>query len=267
MRGLIVAALLVTSGLSAADPDMTERPRRSLNGHLFIQSLMLADPFVSSSFAVQAGGGAAFTESGATLTAQGWTTALQVGILRCWALRVGGAAGVLSSAAGTITSWELMPGTTLSWQVAAWLRLAVVLDFDYRLTSSMRIPERTDTFALIPGLALAIAPLERLGITLNVQHLWERRDDHVQAVDNSRVVVATALDLDLRPVGLLVAWRGQFAVLRGEQSIHELEAGIYYNEREPLTIGLVARARWFDIFPGQQATSIVGTLLARYYWN
>jgi hypothetical protein len=131
----------------------------------------------------------------------------------------------------------------------------------------VRQPERTDTFTLQPGLALAIAPNSVIGLTLTVQHQWQRRDDRVNTVDDSRVALAAVVDFDLKPVGVMFAYRAQIGVTPDARNLHDLEVGLYYTDRDPLSLGIVAHAHWFDIFPGQSAASVVGNLVARYYWN
>jgi hypothetical protein len=271
MRRLTVAVVLLLCGSSSADPESPEPSRRTLNGHRFIQSLMIADPFTSSNVSLQAGSGSTFTAAGAhrtrlALSNQGWTAAMQMSLARWWALRLAGSTHVHSIEWDAIASWEVMPGTTLSWPIAPWLRLGAVLDFGYRIVLAMP-QRRVETFTLQPGLALAIAPSRLLGFTFTLQHQWERRDDRITTVDNSRVALAAAVDLNLGPVGVLVAWRGQIPVLGAAESIHDLEVGLHYNGRDSLTLGVVARGRWFDVLPGLAAHSITGTLVVRYYWN
>jgi hypothetical protein len=273
MRALPVAAVLLATGLSSADPRPPELSRRSLGGHLFIQSLSLADPFVSTRMSVQVGGGATFVDPRRTLHNQGWSVAAQVAVLRGWALRLSGGAGLVSSSRGTVTHWEVTPGTTLSWRVTDWLRLGPVLDFNYRIAQSTRWGERSDAFKLMPGLALAIAAHPSLGITFNVQHIWERRQHRTPVEDDSRLGLAVAIDLDLMslvrmPIGFMVAYRGELALVNGTPSLHDLEGGIYYTGRIALSLGLVARGRWHELWPTPtDATSASGHLVVQYYFN
>ncbi len=271
MRSFIVAALLLACGSSSADPETPEISRRTLNGHRFTQSLMIADPFVSSNVSLQAGAGSTFLAGARALPqrldTQGWIAGFQLGLLPFFALRLSGSADIYHWKTGSLDAWRVSPGTTLSWQVADWLRVGLVIDFDYRTVGALRYSGRIESFTLQPGVALAIAASRAIGLTFTAQHQWERLDNHVITVDNSRIALAAAIDVDLKPVSILLAWRGQIPVLSEVSGVHELEVGLHYTGRDWVTLGLVVRTRWLDVVPDQPVASVTGNLVARYYWN
>jgi hypothetical protein len=243
MRALLALACLCWSLAVAA----AERPpgadgektwRREINGHLFIPSLNIIDPFVPTAASLQSGvGGASVTTEPPTVAGAaigtgsyraatiGQTVGMQVGVFRWWGLRAIGYADAYwglgrgdAAVVGATVLWDALFGTTASWQLGRYVRLGGTFDVDYRPAREILpaapiartleagrldlsgVRERTTALAVVPGATIAVAPHPAFGAVATVQYAWEHRDEEGQVDAVSRLVVGVVLDFDVRPL-------------------------------------------------------------------
>jgi hypothetical protein len=192
---------------------------------------------------------------------------------------------------------DVVAGTTVSWQLGRYLRVAGVLDFDYQharvidplaaVRTSLaagqvdlsQIRQKVNAYTLVPGATLAFAPHPALGFVGTIQYLWLRHDDPAttipttSTIDVHNMVFGVVAQLDLKPllvkvpVGIVAAYRARVPINSDERVEHDLEGGLYYTGRDPLVLGIVEQGRWFELRPGFQATGLISSLVVRYYWN
>jgi hypothetical protein len=206
-----------------------------------------------------------------------------------------GAVGMDAAAAvGGTLFYDALFGLTVSGPLGRRVRLGLVVDADWGQARSVvprdlldgglraaRVQDLTiDTITrtsigVLPGLSVAVAPHAALGLVGTVQAGWERtEDDRTRArTDGGTVVVATVVDLDLRaltralPIGFVAAYRARLPFASDERPSHDAEAGIYYTGRDALAVGLTARARWFELRPGVDATALGGAVILRFFFR
>jgi hypothetical protein len=242
MSALTIASFDSTASAEHPEdtPDCKEQYRwyRELNGHFFIPSLTVDDPFVATFFKLQSGAGIAWVQgpsfdprgnpigndsyTGATLFS---AASLQVHLLRWLALRVGGISGLvggfnLKSALvlGATIPLHAQAGVTASWQIGKYTRLGALFDFDYQhsvviqpLASVQRSLEvgqadaskarqKADLYSVVPGVSAAFAPHPAIGLVGTAQYLWLRRDDGASTLDVHNLVFGVVAQLDLKPL-------------------------------------------------------------------
>jgi hypothetical protein len=324
LLGVLLSSVLVGANESdiASDgsrqEDVGKRTwHRELNGHFFIPALTIADPFVATLFSVQSGAGLAwvdgpsFDKRGNAAGGDSYTAAalfeaasFQANVFRWWAVRVGGIGGLVGGSdprsalvLGATVPLDVVAGTTLSWQLGKYLRLAGVLDFDYQharvinplaaVQASLvagqvdltQIRQKVNTYTLVPGATIAFAPHPALGFVGTIQYLWLRRDDPATTIpiairmDVHNIVFGVVAQLDLKPllvkvpVGIVAAYRARVPINSDEEVAHDLEGGLYYTGRDALVLGIVEQGRWFELRPGFPAKALISSIVVRYYWN
>jgi hypothetical protein len=235
----LVAALVVGGGAAVAhEPDDDTHWNRELNGHYFIPSLTIADPFLPTEFSLITGAGVAWAD-GPSFDPRGnptgrdsyvagaltHTTSFQVNILRFWAVHLtaagglyGGANAKSALALGATVPADIIAGTTVSFVLCRWLRLGGTFDYDWQyshvidpLAAVQRslavdqadpstIKQRVTTSQVAPGVTAAFAPHPSLGFVASLQYLWLTRDDGSTTTDVNNLVFGIDGQLDLRPL-------------------------------------------------------------------
>ena len=205
------------AGAHETDDD-TRQSNRELNGHFFIPSLSIADPFLPTEFSLITGAGVAWVDGpgfdlrgnrtgrdsyvAAALT---HTTSFQANILEWWAVRLTGAGGLYGGAnaksalaLGVTVPADIIAGTTVSFKLGRWLRVGGTFDFDWQYShvidplaavqrslavgqaDDSTVKQRVTTMLVIPGVTAAFAPHPALGFVATLQYLWLTRDDGTQ---------------------------------------------------------------------------------------
>jgi hypothetical protein len=312
MQRSALALVCLWAGVAAAGPERPERRRhRELNGHYFIPSLSVADPFVPTEAAVITGAGAAWANGPGFdaranqvgrdpyfAAAIAETGEFQANIFDGWAIRLTGAGGLFGGfnarsalVIGATTQLDVIPGTTVSWQIGRYVRLGGTLDFDYEhersvipllpLAGSLALGqvdlsqalERVTVWQLIPGATVAVAPNAATGIVVAVQYLWLHESADLIDTDVHNLVVGVTAELDLEPLAhhvplaFLAAYRAEVPFDAQRPATHDLEGGLYYSGKRDLVLGVVTRGRWFDLRPGIDTAALIGNVVMRYYWN
>ncbi len=231
---LLVAAL---AGAARADEDDDRQWGREINGHFFIPSLSIADPFLPTEFSLVTGAGAAWAD-GPGFDARGnptgrdsyvagaltHTTSFQAQILKWWAVRLTGAGGLYGGAnaksvlvLGATIPIDIIAGTTVSFRIGKWLRLGGTFDFDWEyshvldplaavqrslavgMADDSTVKERVVTMQVIPGVTAAFAPHPAIGVVATLQYLWLTQDDGA-TINVSNIVFGIDGQLDLKPL-------------------------------------------------------------------
>jgi hypothetical protein len=234
-----IAALLSARAAAALPESALPEWRRALHGHLFIPSLIAADPFVPTAFTLATGGGIAdlrlpapqiagyrFGDGSYRLGALTQAIAFQAGITRWLGLRVGGVAGAWSgvgvdsaTAAGATLAYKTRFGLTVGAALGRFVRIALLTDVDWRQTrsvipldgiSQMLLTGRVEALSLetrtrtlvrvLPGVSLAFAPHAALGVVGSAQVGWERVDEQAVVADGGRALLSAAVSFDLRGI-------------------------------------------------------------------
>ena len=247
MRACCVCLLLLAAAPALADDEAApggEHWRRELGGHVFIPSLAIDDPFLSTNLAVYTGAGYSwidgpdFDTRGNLLTNQRSYVAealaeavtFQAGITRWLALRVGGGGGINAGSDGrsALVVGATQPitvdaGVTASWRLARIVRLGGTFDFAYShlkliqplsavqasiagaQVDAAQASQRVDGYAIAPGAAVAIAPHPAIGLLAVAQYQWNGYYGDIAGVGLSSFVLGASAQLDLRP---FVPWLG-----------------------------------------------------------
>ena len=230
----------VVSGIAGADEtdDGTRRWNRELNGHFFIPSLSIADPFVPTELSLITGAGVAWVDGpgfdaranpmgrdsyvAAALT---HTTRFQANILKWWAVRLTGAGGLYGGAnaksalvLGASVPADIIVGTTVSFPVGRWLRIGGTFDYDWQYqhvidplaavqrslavgqADASTVKQRLETNTVIPGVTAAFAPHPAIGFVSSLQYLWWTRDDGTTTTDVNNIAFGIDGQLDVRPL-------------------------------------------------------------------
>ena len=289
-------------------------PRRELAGHVFFPSLIVADPFVSTYFSssVAAGyewiDGPDFDALGnlvdttrsyrAQAMAEGVT--FQANLNDFMAIRFAGGGGLDggSNARSALVVGMIQPitagaGATLSWNIAANARLGFLGDFVYAHTKLIQplvgiensllvgevqtasVSEKLNSYSLLPGLALAIAPSPAVGLLASAQYNWTTLSDgttrHFQNVSLGASVQLDLLPDAALPLGLLASYRGTIPFESEVRFTNTVEGGLFYTGRKDLDLGLDAQVKWFDLRPEHlirlDTTQLIGVVQLRYHWN
>lgn len=286
---------------------------RTLRGHRFLPSLLLGQPFIVTHFtaltsASYAQGGA--TEEVQALVRAGSLTqsfALQVAVLRPWALRVRVQAGASSGlsqdalrAQGTDALYAVQAGTTLAARPHARVQVGLGIDFyyaqDYNINIVKPVTEiLNDTQSIDAGLlnkvsdalASALRPSTHLALAISAPlavqlhrgigllgELEYRQP--VRAADTdpgARFALGAAFSLDLAtssrvPLGALLGYRAELPTRAGDDPArHRVELGLYYTGRGALGLGLTGEYAIKQ--DGGQVRMNEGkiAILTRYYWQ
>jgi hypothetical protein len=241
--------LLGTSSISAAgEPNTTAEAgdhradekhwRRELNGHFFVPSLTVPDPFVPTLFSLSTGAGHAWVDGpsfdprGNPVGGESYRAAalaesmtFQAAILSWWALRLASGGGLYGGVnarsalvLGAIIPLDVTPGTTVSWKIGRFVRLGGTFDFQYQyrtvidplaavrtsLASSQvdtsQVHQRVNSYSVIPGATVAAALHPAVGLVGSVQYLWNGRDDGTSTQSVSYIVIGVSAQLDLKPL-------------------------------------------------------------------
>lgn len=259
---LIVGLVSGAAGAHETDDD-TRVWNREINGHFFIPSLTIADPFLPTEFSLIPGAGVAWAD-GPGFDARGnptgrdsyvaaaltHTTSLQVHILKWWAVRLTGAGGLYGGAngksalvLGATVPADIIVGTTVSFRIGKWLRVGGTFDYDWQYShvidplaavqrslavgqvDDSTVKQRITTNTVIPGVTAAFAPHPALGFVAALQYLWLTRDDGTTTTNVNNIVFGIDGQLDLKPLVHRVA----LAVLVG----YRVQAPL--GSSEPLT--------------------------------
>jgi hypothetical protein len=234
---LVLGVVSGAAGAHEADDD-TRLWNRELNGHFFIPSLSIADPFLSTEISLIPGAGVAWAD-GPGFDARGnrtgrdsyvaaaltHTTSLQVHILKWWAVRLtaagglyGGANAKSALALGATVPADIIAGTTVSFAIGRWLRVGGTFDYDWQYShvidplaavqrslavgqaDDSTVKQRVTTSLVIPGVTAAFAPHRALGFVGTLQYLWLTRDDGSSTTDVNNIVFGIDGQLDLKPI-------------------------------------------------------------------
>ena len=210
---LVAAAVLAAPVTAAADEsDAPGHPwRRRLNGHYFVPSLVVVNPFLATWFSSQLGFGVAFADgpsfnptgnrSGSDSYVAGAlaeTVAFQANVLDWWALRIAGGGGLYGGqdaksalVLGATEFFSVTPGTTVAWTIGRTLKLGGALDFTWSPSrvvdplaavqrslaqasaTSSGVSERVSSFEIRTGGTVAWAPHAAFGLLGAALYLWQ----------------------------------------------------------------------------------------------
>jgi hypothetical protein len=236
----LIAASGVTSAQETADAD-TRQWNRELNGHFFIPSLSISDPFLATEFSLITGIGAAWANGPGfdpranpvgrdsyLAVAMSHAASFQAHILRWLAVRLEGAGGLYGGAdaksalvLGMTVPLDVIAGTTVSFKLGRLVRLGGTFDYDYQYAVEIEplaavqrslasnqaddstVRQRIKTNQVIPGVTAAFAPHRALGFVGALQYLWFSRDDGTSTIHVNNIVFGIDGQLDLKP---LVPW-------------------------------------------------------------
>ncbi len=234
----VLVAVSGPAGAGETDGDYARPWNREVNGHFFIPSLSIADPFLSTEFSLITGAGVAWADGpgfdaranptgrdsyvAAALT---HTTSFQVNLLKWWALRLTGAGGLYGGAnaksalvLGATIPADVIAGTTVSFEIGKWLRVGGTFDFDYQYShvidplaavqrslavaqaDDSTVKQKVSTMLVIPGVTAAFAPHPALGFVATLQYLWLTREDGASTTDVNNIVFGIDGQLDLKPL-------------------------------------------------------------------
>jgi hypothetical protein len=253
---------------------------RVLDGHLFLPSDVVEDPFTPTYLDESTGFGFASLradevdsvgnvvgQSQYNLGALGQQFKFQLGILSSWAIRLAGAGTVLSGIdassaliAGATLGYTLSSGVTYSFMVGR-VRMAGAFDFEYapsysfspvnallNTLSTGKIDTGTlfsssDNIRLRPAFLLATALIPSLGLRGAIDY----QQEYVRSADsssNGAVDVGTALDFDLgslAPLPLgLLAGYELTVPTSGDSWGHQFTVGLFYTGQRNLGLGIQA---------------------------
>jgi hypothetical protein len=233
----LIAALLAWPGLAHSQTSPESEPTgRVLDGHLFIPSALVRDPFTATYFQTSLGYGYAtgtgpsFDVAGNTLGNRDFRFAaviqsyeLQAKILPWWAVRVeaegllfSGIDGVSALEAGMTVRLSPAIGTTVSAPVGDRVRIGGVFDFTYTpdiningITGVVRSVNARDLVfknfltdtrltGWQPGVSVAITILPSLGAVATAGYLRISSDTDGVGDSINTVFAGVAFDLDLR---------------------------------------------------------------------
>jgi hypothetical protein len=296
--GLLVAQVATLCAAQTAGERPGGNPGdRVLEGHAFIPSQLVRDPFAATFVAVDVGAGKGSSSvrvprlnrdldlSQAAVTN---SFAFQLGITPWWALRIGGETLVFTGdnartaiVVGQTWFYRAEAGTTFKIPLAR--RLALGLTFDYGWgTDYTLIPVNvvvrgrpvlriTDANILRPGSALAIALNAAIGLVLRVD--YEHRTN-VQVIEGTDFLLAgLSIDVDFRatshiPLGLVVAYQGSVALAGAEadRGPQRLQGGLFYTGRANLVVGPELELGWEQQLNGFNTTVIRALIALRYYF-
>jgi hypothetical protein len=226
---------LLWSVTALADAD-DRKWRRELNGHVFIPSLAVPDPFLSMHVVLDIGAGYSWIDGpsfdvrgnligGASYRAEALAVAalFQASVTRWLALRLGGGGGLNGGddarsalVVGMVEPLSITAGATASWQLGRMVRLGPTLDFTYAhikliqpldaIRNSLIVnqvdtagaSQRVHNYSLLPGVALAIAPHPAVGLLAAAQFVWAGFDNDSSFRNLGYFVLGFSAQLDLR---------------------------------------------------------------------
>jgi hypothetical protein len=234
---LLLAAPAFAEEESAGESS-TAQWRRELQGHVFVPSLIVTDPFVSTNASIYVGAGYSWIDGfgfdvrgnpvGANsyiATALAEAVSFQASLSRWLAVRISGGGGINGGANGrsalVVGLVEAIPfgvGVTASWKLGRLVRLGGTVDFVYdyskliqpltAVRSSLQagqvdltgVSQRIDGYTVTPGASVAIAPLPAIGLVGAAQYLWNGLYGDVSSANLSYIVLGVSGQLDLRPI-------------------------------------------------------------------
>jgi hypothetical protein len=234
---IVIGAFLAWSGV-AHSQTQPEPTGRIIDGHLFIPSDLVRDPFTATyvqtsvGYGYATGTGPSFDVAGNNIGQRDYRFAtilqsfeLQGKILDWWAVRFAsqglffsGIDGISALDAGLTLRLSPVVGTTVSVPIGDRFRIGGVFDFSYTpdinvnvITGVVRTVNTgnfafknllTDTrlTAWQPGVSLAVAILPCLGVVANVAFLRISSDTDGVGDSINTVTAGLALDFNLRPI-------------------------------------------------------------------
>jgi hypothetical protein len=290
---LLAPVALAAETPEPAPPDDGHPERhwdRELNGHLFIPSLTIPQPFTSTVFSLITGAGAGWTDAPGVDTLANFfgsdhyvvaalseSVGMQVKIFDWWALRLGGGGGLFGGwnprsalAIGATVLFDLDVGTTLSWQIGRYVRLGATFDFDFEpsrtidpraavqgslatgMVDRSLIRTRLNTYNFLPGATVAFAPHPAFGFVATLQYLGQilALQDPDTSANDNSVVFGAMAQLDVRPL----APRVPLGVVAG------------YRVQAPIPSQLVLTQDFEGGFYYTGRASLVLGLVARVRW-
>jgi hypothetical protein len=231
---LLTTPVLADPGGEGSD----EKWRRELAGHVFVPSLTVADPFLSTDFTVDTGlgyswiNGPGFDVRGDVIGSGSYTAeamalalAFQASVTRWLALRVGAGGGLNggNDARSALVVGMLQPivanvGATVSWKLARIVRLGGTLDFAYsyskliqplnlvrdslvaNMVDASHVSQQFNGYSVLPGAVVAIAPHRAIGLLASAQYMWSGFYGDVTSVSLSYFNLGVSAQIDLRSI-------------------------------------------------------------------
>jgi hypothetical protein len=272
------ALLLISIPVFAQASDAGPTRGRVLNGHLFLASQVVEDPFITTYLGTSTGFGYATISAnqvdnlgnvvGKTqfqLGALGQGFNLQVGILDSWAIRLAASGTVLSGidaqsalTIGATIGYSLSTGATYTFLLGG-MRMAGALDLEYapqyivspvtallNTLNNHTIDTSTlfttqDTIRLRPAFLAAMGLTPSLGLRAVIDYAQEFVSG-TQTSNSGALDLGAALDFDfhaLAPVPLgLLAGYKVSVPTSGDGLGHQFTFGLFYTGRSDLGLGL-----------------------------
>lgn len=308
---LVVTAMMASTGRADAIDDAL--PRRELAGHVFYPSLIVNDPFVSTFVSLYSGAGYEWirgpnfdvlghlvgTQSyRAGAMAQG--ASFQLGLTDFLAIRIDGNGGIdggtnarSALVVGLIAPLTAGAGVTASWKLHPKIRFGLTGDFVYTRSTLVQplqaiassiaagevqgasVSERLNGYSVLPGAAVAVAPIDAIGLLFSAQYSWTRVTDG-DTTDRQAVNLGACLQLDLLPfagvpLGFLASYRATIPFESDVRFGNTVEGGLFYTGRRDLDLGIDVQGKWLDLRPDHifrlDSTEAVAVIEMRYYWN
>jgi len=229
--------LLLSAAPAFAEAPPRDEWRRELGGHVFVPSLAVADPFLSTFFSLDAGAGYSWIDgpgydlrgnlvgkNNYVAEALALDGTFQASVTSWLAVRAAGSGGLNGGSdgrsalvVGAVEPITLGAGLTASWRLARVVRVGGTFDFSYThlklvqpveaVRSSLAvgqvdngaISQRIDAYAVQPGAAVAYAPHPMIGLLGSAQYLWRGYFGDAPGVNRSYIVLGVGAELDLRP--------------------------------------------------------------------
>ena len=234
---LFLAAPAFADEQPATDsPDV--RWRRELHDHVFMPSLIVTDPFVSTNASLYLGAGYSWIDGfgldvrgnpvgtdSYIATALAEAVSFQASLSRWLAVRLNGGGGINGGAngrsalvVGLVQAIPFGVGATASWKLGRIVRLGGTFDFVYSYSKliqplnavksslqagqvdSTGASQRIDGYTVTPGATVAIAPHPAIGLVGSAQYMWNGLYGDVSSASLSYLVLGVSGQLDLRPI-------------------------------------------------------------------
>jgi hypothetical protein len=243
-----VLCLLLATPARAEDETTTgssDRPwRRELAGHVFVPSLAVTDPFVSTHVSLYAGAGYSWIDGfgfdvrGNPVGKDSYVAAalaegdgFQAGLTHWLAVRLsgggalnGGANGRSVLVVGMVQAIPIGVGATASWKLGRTVRIGGTVDFVYSYTKLIQpltavrnsliagqadttdASQRIDGYFVTPGASVAIAPHRAIGLLGAAQYSWNGLYGDVTSRSLSYIVLGVSGQLDLHALVPMLAF-------------------------------------------------------------
>jgi hypothetical protein len=241
LRVTCLVLLLAAPAFAQEEPTTSssgEPWRRELAGHVFIPSLAVTDPFVSTNVTLYLGAGYSWIDGfgfdvrgnpvgsdSYTATALADAASFQASLTRWLAVRLSGGGGINGGAngrsalvVGLVQAVPFGAGATASWKLGRMLRLGGTFDFVYSYSKLIQpltavrnsllagqvdttgASQRVDGYTVTPGASVALAPHPAIGLLGSAQYMWNGLFGDVSSAKLNYIVLGASGQVDLRPI-------------------------------------------------------------------